>query len=106
MDLKKFNVIGTNDHYNKFIGNSNSPKGINYGDHWLYGHYEKEKNTYVIDNYLLERSISIKKFYNATEERYYDIGDEKFIWPEIAHGYFKDNYQLYSIIVQNAIIKQ
>ena len=53
LDLKKFNVIGTNDHYNKFIGYSNrTSKGINYGDHWLYGHCDKEKNIYVKDNYL------------------------------------------------------
>ena len=43
LDLKKFNVIGTNDHYKKFIGYSNrTSKGIYYGDHWLYGHCDKE----------------------------------------------------------------
>ena len=36
---------------------------------------------------------------NAAEWEYYEIGEEKFRWPKIAHGTFHKDYQIYSIII-------
>ena len=101
-DFTAFNIIGTNLHYETFLGTSKA-KGIETLNHWLYGYCRKENNKELNDllTYdFFEHSACITKFYNSTEKRYYEVGDEKFVWPEIAHGTYNDKNQLYSVIVQ------
>ena len=65
-------------------------KGLEYFSHWLYGYCDKEKNVEGLDDLItfdfFEKSVCIKKFYNSTERKYYEIGDAKFVWPKIEHG--------------------
>ena len=112
LDLEVFNIIGAQVYGNNFI--NNSPKnGILGFDHWLYGYCNKEINTKGLDNLIsykmLNKSACIKKYYNSTENQYYDIGDPKFSWPIIGHGSFNENFKLYGIYIQkcnNKTIKQ
>ena len=43
---------------------------------------------YLIDYEYFENSGCIKKYFNSTEQKYYDTKDPKFSWPIIAHGTF------------------
>ena len=100
-DFTAFNIIGSNFHYETFLGISEG-KGIDALDYWLYGYCHKENNKELNDLLTYDffgHSACIKKFYNSTEKRYYEVGDEKFVWPEIAHGTYNDKNQIYSVIV-------
>ena len=50
-DFTAFNVIGTNYHYENYLGIVNNI-GIENLDHWLYGYCNKEKNTQGLDDLL------------------------------------------------------
>ena len=110
-DFTLFNIAGVKAHYENWSG-IQKRGGLKTVDHWLYGYCNKEKNTEGLDDLLtydfFEKSACLKKYYNSTVGKYYDIGDENFVWPEIAHGTFNENSKIYSIIVQqcdNNIIK-
>jgi len=110
-DFTIFSVIGINIHYENWNG-LQKRGGIKTIDHWLYGYCNKEKNSEGLDDLLtydfLEKSACINKYYNSTEKKYYEIGEEKFAWPKVAHGTFNEKSKIYSIIVQrcdNNIIK-
>ena len=110
-DFTLFNIIGIKAHYENWNGLQR--QGIENNDHWLYGYCNKEKNTEGLDDLLtydfFEKSACIKKYYNSTEKSYYEIGEEKFVWPQIAHGTFNENSKIYSIMVlkcDNDILKK
>ena len=103
LDLEIFSIIGAQLYGNNFINNARY-NGISDFDHWLYGYCNKEINTKGLDNLIndkmFNKSVCIKKYYNSTEQQYYDIGDPKFSWPIIGHGSFNENYKLYGIYIQ------
>ena len=102
-DFTVFNVFGINAHYENLNGVERRG-GITTIDHWLYGLCKKEKNIEgldILEKYdFFEQSACIKKYYNSTEQKYYEIGDKKFVWPKIAHGTFNEKSKIYSIIVR------
>ena len=101
-DFTAFNIIGTDLHYESYLGTAKA-RGIENLNHWLYGYCHKENNKELNDllTYdFFEQSACITKFYNSTEKRYYEVGDEKFVWPEIAHGTYNEKNQLYNVMVQ------
>ena len=103
LDLEAFSIIGAQLYGNNFLNNAKY-NGIKSFDHWLYGYCNKEINTKGLNNLInyeiFNKSACIKKYYNSTEHQYYDIGDQKFSWPIIAHGSFNDHNQLYGIYIQ------
>ena len=111
-DYRIFNVIGLNIYYTNFL-TIQRRAGTNFADHWLYGPCNKQLNTKNLDDLLVqdlfEKSACVRKYYNSTEKRYYEIGDPKFSWPQIGHGTFNEKNKLYNIIIQkceNKIIKE
>ena len=105
-DFESFNIIGIHVYIDNYLVNvKHNPFGIKGFDHWIYGYCDKSVNTEGLDDILnfefFETSACIKKFYNATEKNYYEIGDPKFIWPEIAYGTFNDLNRIYGIFIQN-----
>ena len=110
LDFTSLNVVGVQSYTEGFIG-VYKKSGIKSFDHWLYGYCNKEINTEGLDDLItyeyFNKSACIKKYYNSTEQKYYDIGDPKFIWPDIAHGTFNESnklYGLYTIKCDNKII--
>ena len=111
-DFTSLNIVGAQIYTEGFMGNYQK-SGLKLFDHWLYGYCNKEINTEGLDDLItynyLNKSACIKKYYNFTEEKYYDIGDPKFVWPEIAHGTFSENntlYGLYLLKCDNNIINK
>ena len=111
IDFTLFNVIGVQSYVESYLNQENKT-GIFAFDHWLYGYCNKEMNTFEIDDLItygfFEKCACIKHFYNSTERKYYEIGDPKFAWPEIAYGTFNENNKLYGIYIQkcnNTILK-
>ena len=102
-DFTTFNIIGVNAYYQNYLIYQRM-EGYNFTNHWLYGPCDRKINTNGLDDILVydffEKSACIKKYYNLRENAYYDVGDPKFKWPEIAHGTFNDNNKLYNLIIQ------
>ena len=103
VDFTIFNIIGSNIYSDGFL-NIQNEYGLNNMTHWIYGLCNKNINTEGLDDLLtydfFEKSACIKKYYNSSEGKYYDIGHPKFKWPEIAHGTFNELNTLYGIYVQ------
>jgi hypothetical protein len=49
---------------------------------------------------ILKNQLALKKFYNCSEGKYYNIGDAKFVWPEIAYGTINELNKIYGIYIQ------
>ena len=102
-DYTIFNIIGVNIYYKNFL-TFQKRSGLKFVEHWIYGPCNKEINTKGLDDLLVydffEKSSCIKKYYSTKEEKYIDIGDPKFVWPEIAHGTFNEENILYNILIQ------
>ena len=108
-DFTYFNIIGHQSYINTYLNVDRV--GIDKYDHWLYGKCN-DKNNYELKDLItynyFEQSACIKKYYNSTERKYYEIGDPKFSWPKIAHGTFNENNTIYGIYLQkcdNSLIK-
>ena len=103
IDFSIFNIIGANLYVDNFL-NLEKRFGVFDFDHWLYGYCNKDNNTFELDELLhydfFEKCAFIKKFFNRTEQKYYDIGDPNFVWPEIAYGTFNEHNKLYGIYIQ------
>ena len=73
-------------------------------DHWVYGICNNDTDTqgigYLIDNIHFTESACIKKFYNKVEDKYYDINEPNFRWPNLSYGAFNPNQTFYSVIVE------
>ena len=103
IDFSIFNIIGANLYVDNYL-NLEKRFGVFDFDHWLYGYCNKDNNTFELDELLnydfFEKCACIKKFFNRTEQKYYDIGDPNFVWPEIAYGTFNEHNKLYGIYIQ------
>ena len=102
-DFTIYNIIGSKLYTDGFLMRE-SQYGLHTLEHWIYGFCNKNINTEGLDDLLtydfFEKSACIKKYYNSSEGKYYDIGHPKFKWPEIAHGTFNELNKLYGIYVQ------
>ena len=101
-DFTYFNIIGAQSYYENYL--NNQKMGLKTFDHWLYGYCDKKINTEGLDdlvNYnFFEKSACIKKYYSKKFNRYYDIGDINFEWPEIAYGTFNEKNKIYGLFIQ------
>ena len=98
VDFTMFRIIGLD------VYISNYTEDISKNNHWLYGLCNNENDTKGISHLIKEKfflqSACIRKYYNATEKKYYDTSDENFRWPVIAHGTYHPEHQYYGIFVQ------
>ena len=46
---------------------------------------------YLIDKKYFNESACIHKFYNHKEDKYYDVNEPNFRWPNLSHGNFIPN---------------
>ena len=109
IDFTYFNIIGAQYYIDNYVIRGKS--GIHSFDHWLYGKCN-DKNNYELKDLItydfFEECACIKKYYNSTEKKYYEIGDPKFSYPKIANGTFNEKNKLYGIYVEkcdNSTIK-
>ena len=101
IDFTNFRIVGYENYYDSYLNDRN----INHFDHWLYGKCNNESDTkgisHLTNYYFFENSACIRKYYSLKEKKYFDVGEEKFRWPKIAHGTMNENFKLYSIIMEN-----
>ena len=108
-DFTYFNLIGL-DVFTKDYENDDDLKKYN---HWLYGFCNNETDTKGISNVLTQnyfnKSACIRKYFNSTEQKYYDTNEPNFKWPKMAYGTFNPNLEFYSVILikcNNDILKE
>ena len=100
LDFTSFRVIGLDTYVPPYLESRN----LSAFNHWLYGKCDKEKDINGIQDLVkykfFEKSACIRKFFDAKEQKYYDIDHQKFRWPIISHGTYHSNYSFYSIILE------
>ena len=101
-DFTLFNIIGSNIYYENLISMLHNGRPLQSLEHWIYGPCNKDEDGIGLENLinyeLFEKSACIKTYYvNGT---YYKVGDPNFKWPEISHGTFTENNELYNLIVK------
>ena len=100
IDFTNFRIIGFDVYYEYYL----AYKNLSLLNHWLYGFCNNESDTkgisHLVNYDYFEKSACIKKYFIAEDQKYYDIGDPKFKWPEIAHGTYQKNYSIYNVIIE------
>ena len=105
IDYTIYNIVGAQIYVDNFINNGiKNGGGIKTFEHWLYGTCNKIENTKDIDNFLnfsfFEKSACVRKYFNFTTKKYYNIGEPGFVWPKIAHGTFNELNKIYGLFIQ------
>lgn len=99
IDFSTFRIIGIEKYFTDYLTNRN----IYDYDHWVYGLCE-EKDIKGLENLkkpdFYTNSGCIRKYFNSTTQKYYDIGNENFKWPKMAHGTYNPENKFYNIIVE------
>ena len=99
IDFTIFRIIGLDTYYETYLYDKNLSKY----DHWLYGKCNNQTDTegisHLISYDFFEKSACIKKYFNSTEQKYYNTNEPKFKWPVISKGTNNNNYQIYNIII-------
>ena len=100
LDFTKYRIIGFQTYFDKYLNDKNLSKY----DHWLYGYCNNKSDTegisHLIDYNMFEKSACIRKYFNSTEQKYYETGNPKFSWPIMAHGTFRKDLEVYGIIIE------
>ena len=98
-DFTVFNLIGLE----TYSQNYESDKDLKKYNHWLYGYCNKEIDIKGIENLVTQHffttSACIRKYYDSSSHKYYEVGDKNFRWPVTAHGTFNPQQQFYCIIL-------
>ena len=99
-DFTLLNIIGIDTYVQDYDINNNL---TNY-NHWLYGYCNNESDTkgisHLITQDYFKQSACIKKYFDNSSQKYYDIGEPNFKWPKMAHGTFNPNNKFYSIVIK------
>ena len=100
-DFTYFRAIGIDSQVDGFYMKTKTIKRM---DHWLYGKCNNDSDSkrmsYLINKEYFNESACIHKFYNRAEDKYYDINDPNFRWPNLSHGLLNPNQTFYSVIVE------
>ena len=100
VNFENFRILGFDIYYYYAYINGS----INNFDHWLYGYCNNDSDVDGISNLInqqyFEKSACIRKYFNSKEQKYIDINEENFKWPEMAHGTFNKNKTYYSVILE------
>jgi len=98
-DFTIFNLIGLETYIRDFEKDDDLTKY----NHWLYGFCNKEKDLKGIVNLKIKdffpKSACIRKYYDSTTQKYYEVGDRNFRWPTISHGTCHPNKSFYTLIL-------
>ena len=98
-DFTSFNLIGLETYINFY----ENDKDLSKYNHWLYGFCNREIDIKGIENLVTQdfftKSACIRKYYDSSSYKYYEIGDKNFRWPTLAHGTFNPNKQFYTLIL-------
>ena len=96
-----FRVIGIDKQFEGFYLNSKTIKKM---DHQLYGKCNNDSDTkgisHLIDKEFFNESACIRKFSNQQEDKYYDVNEPNFRWPNLSHGNYNPNETFYNVIVE------
>ena len=112
-DFGVYNIIGFQGPVDSYLANVRNNR-TKFLAHWLYGYCNKDKygakiNSLSFKYDYFEKSACISKYFDPKDQKYYDIGDPKFVWPSIANGTFNEENKVYSLYLQkcdNEIIKE
>ena len=73
-------------------------------NHWIYGNCNNDSDTegigYLITQDKFEQSACIKQYYDMNKKKYYDIGDQNFVWPIIHHGMSHPDANMYGVVIE------
>ena len=98
-DFTIFNLIGLETYFQNY----ENDKDLSKYNHWLYGFCNKEIDIKGIENLVTHqfftKSACIRKYYDSSSHKYYEVGDKNFRWPILAHGTFNPQQQFYSFIL-------
>ena len=99
-DFTYFNLIGLETYIQDYENDNNLTKY----NHWLYGFCNNETDTqgisHLTNQNFFTKSACIKKYYSSSKNQYFDIGHPDFRWPQMAHGTFNPNKEIYSLILK------
>ena len=100
VDFRSFRIIGFQTLFSSYEGEKNLSKH----EHWLYGLCNNDTDTkgigYLIDYNFFNNSACIRKYFNSSEQKYYDTEDPKFTWPTLEHGSYHPQNKIYSFILE------
>ena len=100
MDFGTFRIVGIEKYFTDYLKN----RDLNHYDHWVYSKCEEEKDAKGLEKItkpdFFTRSACIRKYFNSTTQTYYDIGNENFKWPKMAHGTYNPDNKFYNIVVE------
>ena len=102
LDFKAFRIIGFDDVYaDDYMNNAEIVKTK---DHWIYGNCNNDSDTngisYLITHKYYEQSACIRKYYDASKQKYFNTEEEGFKWPVIKKGCSNTERTYYGIIMQ------
>ena len=95
-DFTRFNLVGIDTYIS-----DESNKDLRKYNHWLYGFCNTDTKgiSHLITQKFLTKSAWFCKYFNSSEQKYYDTNDANFKWPKMAHGTFNPNSKSYSILL-------
>ena len=100
VNFAKYRIIGLESYLINYINDRN----ISHFNHWLYGKCDNKTDTQGISHLInyehFEKSACIKKYFDSSEQKYYDIEDPKFRWPVLSHGTIHYDNKFYCIIIE------
>ena len=100
IDFKKFRIIGSKAYYSNFL--HTNLKSIT---HWVYGPCDNSSDLGELGKLItydyFQKCACIKKYYDHKNNKYFNINNPNFKWPEIGHGLSHDNNIMYNIYIQN-----
>ena len=98
-DFTSFNLIG----FENYGQNMENGKDLTKYNHWLYGFCSKENDIKGIENLVTQhfftKSACIRKYFDSSTQKYYEIGDKNFRWPTLEHGTFNPQNKIYNLIL-------
>jgi len=101
-DFSVFRAVGVNSvYYEQYM---NDPEVILNENHWIYGACNDNTDIkgieHLIDPIVYKNAACIREYYNAEEKKYYQTGENGFVWPVIEKGCSNPKGTFYGIIVQ------
>ena len=102
LDFQAFRIIGFDDAYaDDYMNDGDIAKTK---DHWIYGNCNNNSDTkgisYLIKHEYYEQSACIRKYYDATKQKYFNTEEKDFRWPIIKKGCSNPNRTYYGKIMQ------
>ena len=102
LDFQAFRIVGFDDAYSDDY--MTDPSIVETKNHWVYGNCNNNSDTrgisYLINHDYYEESACIRRYYDASEKKYFNTDEEGFRWPVIIKGCSNPDRTYYGIIMQ------